>query len=94
MNRRLIACLALGMLAPAAHAALPGDSVAGQRLHATSCTGCHDTSVYTRKNRTVASLDGLKEQLQACAHMAKKDFTPAEKQDLVRFLNDRFYHFN
>ena len=74
-------------------AELPGSIAAGQILHAANCTGCHDTSVYTRKERTVRSLDGLAQQLQGCSHVAKKNFSPVETQNLVKFLNDRFYHF-
>lgn len=77
----------------AVYAALPGSSAAGQILHAAHCSGCHDTSVYTRKERTVRSLDGLAQQLQGCSHMAKTEFSPVEMQNLVKFLNDRFYHF-
>ncbi|HJV25639.1 MAG TPA: hypothetical protein VJ673_08120 [Aromatoleum sp.] len=74
-------------------AAVPGDSAEGQRLHTANCTSCHDSGVYTRKDRTVRSLDELKQQLQACSHNAKKDFSPTEMQSLVKFLNDRYYHF-
>src|SRR5262249_39600346 len=40
-------------------AALPGDSADGKRLHDASCIGCHDTGIYTRKDRLVGSLDAL-----------------------------------
>jgi len=78
---------------PSAHAALPGDSAEGQRLHAANCVSCHDASVYTRSNHSIRSLDALKQQVAGCGHLAKKDFSAAEQQDLVKYLNDRFYHF-
>jgi cytochrome c5 len=81
------------LLAPSVHAALPGDSAEGKRLHDASCTGCHDTSVYTRKDRLVRSLDALKEQLVGCSHMAKKEFSATETQNIIKYLNDRFYQF-
>lgn len=97
MKRFVPAGLLLALLGSSAlHAAaaeLPGSIAAGQILHAANCTGCHDTGVYTRKARTVRSLDGLAQQLQGCSHVAKKNFSPAETQNLVKFLNDRFYHF-
>ena len=40
-------------VAPSAHAALPGDSAAGKKLHDAHCMTCHDTSVYTRKDRQI-----------------------------------------
>jgi len=89
-----IFCAALGaLLIQGAYAALPGDGAEGERLHQASCTGCHDSSVYTRSNRGVRSLDALKHQVEGCGHAAKKDFSPAEIQDLVKYLNDRYYHF-
>lgn len=93
MPRFNIVVLAISLLAPAAFAATPGSSADGERLHAAKCAGCHDTAVYTRKDRRVRSLDGLKHQLEGCAHMAKEDFSPAETQSLLKFLNDRYYHF-
>jgi hypothetical protein len=49
--------------------------------------------VYTRSNHSIRSLDALKQQVAGCGHLAKKDFSAAEQQDLVKYLNDRFYHF-
>ena len=74
-------------------ASLPGDSADGKRLYDANCMGCHDTSVFTRKDRVVQSLDALKKQLASCAHMAKKEFSESETQGLLKYLNDQFYHF-
>jgi cytochrome c553 len=84
----------LSFLAVNVHAAaLPGDAAEGKRLHDASCTGCHDTAVYTRKNHSVRSLEGLKQQFESCSHMAKKEFSTAEAQNVIKYLNDKFYHF-
>ena len=90
-----ILCGSLLILAtPTAYAApLPGDSANGQRLFEANCMGCHDTSVLTRSDRVVQSFDALQEQLAGCAHMAKKEFSDSETQDLLKYLNDQFYHF-
>lgn len=76
-----------------AHAAVTGNEAEGKRLHDASCTGCHDTAVYTRKDHRVQSLEGLKQQVEDCTHMAQKEFSPAERQDIVKYLNDQFYRF-
>lgn len=81
-------------LMTSAHAALPGDAAEGKRLHDSSCTGCHDTTVYSRKDHVVRSLDELKQQLEGCTHMAKKEFSSAETQNLLKYLNERFYRFH
>jgi mono/diheme cytochrome c family protein len=88
----LAASLAL-LLPSAAHAALQGNGTNGQRLHETNCIGCHDSSVYTRPEHKVRSLDALKHQLAGCGHMTNKTFSEAQTRDLVKYLNDRFYHF-
>jgi cytochrome c553 len=91
--KRILCPLALMLVATSAGAALPGDAAAGKRLHDANCTGCHNTAVYTRKDRSVQSLAGLKQQLMACSHMAKKEFSPTEMQDITKYLNDEFYRF-
>jgi hypothetical protein len=87
--------LMLLLLIPSAYAAsLPGDSADGKRLHDASCLGCHDTGVYSRTDRTVQSLDALKERLAGCSHMAQKKFSTSEAENLIKYLNDQFYHFD
>lgn len=91
---RLILCASLMLtLSPCARAALPGDAAEGKRLHEAHCAGCHGTAVYTRKDRMVTSLDGLKKQVEDCSHMAGQTFSPAQGQNLVKYLNDQFYRF-
>ena len=53
---------------------IAGDSADGKRLHHGNCMECHDTTIYTRKDRIVGSLDALKMRLGDCSHMAKKEF--------------------
>ena len=91
-----ILCLSLLiLLMPSAYAAeLPGDSADGKRLHDANCMGCHDTSIYTRMDHLIRSLDALKEQLGDCSHMAKKEFSAIEAQNIIKYLNDQFYHFH
>jgi len=84
---------ALMFLASTAYAAVPGNESEGKRLHDVSCVGCHDTGVYTRTEHKVKSLAGLKRQVENCTHMAQQEFSDAEKQDLVKYLNDQFYKF-
>jgi mono/diheme cytochrome c family protein len=92
--KRIILGASLMLLMPSAYAAsLPGDSANGKQLYDANCVECHDSSVFTRKDRHVQSLDALKEQVANCTHMAKKQFSASETEDLLKYLNDQFYHF-
>jgi hypothetical protein len=96
-HSRFVTWVSLGIpivfLASTALAALPGDSTEGKRLHDANCTGCHDSGVYTRKTRSIQSVDALKQQLESCGHATKKEFSTTEKQNIVKYLNDQFYRF-
>jgi hypothetical protein len=83
----------MASMASGALAAPSDDGTDGKRLHDANCVGCHDSSVYTRKTRSVNSLDALKRQLETCGHASNKDLTPIEKQHIIKYLNDAFYHF-
>jgi hypothetical protein len=93
MNSILSASLLILLMPSAYAAALPGDGADGKRLHDANCMGCHDTSIYTRKDRLVQSLDALEKRLGDCSHMAKKEFSAIETQNIIKYLNDQFYQF-
>ena len=93
MRSILCATLLILLMSSAYAAALPGDSADGKRLHDANCMGCHNTDVYARKDRIVQSLDALEKQLVSCSHMAKAEFSTNEMQDLLKYLNNQFYHF-
>ncbi|HDK38244.1 MAG TPA: cytochrome c [Thiolapillus brandeum] len=64
-----------------------------EKFHQDSCTGCHDSSVYTRKKRRVNSLSRLESQVRMCdANLGKKLFDN-DIHSLTNYLNDNYYHF-
>ena len=94
MTKSLLLLSALTVLSASAHAtALPGDAAAGKKLHDSACMSCHNDSVYTRKDRHITDLDGLREQMNACGHMSNVTLSKEQVTNLVKFLNEEFYHF-
>ena len=57
------------------------------------CMSCHGDEVYTRDNRMVRSLDGLRQQIGRCHRVAGTDWSPDESEAVVQYLNKKFYKF-
>ena len=93
MKSILCVSLLILLMPTSAYSELPGDSAAGKRLHDANCMGCHDTGIYTRKDQLIRSLDALETRLGDCSHMANKEFSATEKQNIIKYLNDQFYQF-
>ncbi len=94
MFKAIALFLALILLSITTQAAdLPGDAAQGKKLYDANCTSCHTDSVYTRKNRKIASLDGLSKQVNSCGHMTNIKLGKAQADDLVKYLNETYYKF-
>jgi len=85
--------LALAATTARADLLLPGDAGRGEKLHQANCVGCHDTSVYTRASRSIHSIGGLQQRVEMCDTQLKRHLSEAERHDLVKYLNNHFYHF-
>ncbi len=72
---------------------LLGDYKNGSKLYQKSCTTCHDSSLYTRKNRNVASINGLEKRVERCSTMLRTNYNNDQNSDIVKFLNDDYYKF-
>ena len=82
----LLAALAAGSL----HAA---DFSHGKSLQTESCMGCHDDSMYTRENRKVTSLGGLKKQVMRCEQSLGLTWFDEDVTDVTGYLNTTYYHY-
>lgn len=69
------------------------DLANGEKLVNQNCTRCHDDSVYTRPNRRVKTLPGLGKQVRFCKDTIGITWFDDEVNDVVYFLNDKYYHF-
>ncbi len=72
----------------------------GKSLHDASCMQCHASltggdgnGLYSRSDRKVTSLSGLEKRVANCAIAADANWTPAQQQQVIDYLNSRFYRF-
>ena len=95
--RYLIPLTLLGLLlSPLAGTA----ASAGKELHAQNCISCHAQSfgqngseIYTRGDRRVTSLSGLKRQVDFCQTNLGLAWFEEEVVTVSDYLNKRYYHF-
>jgi cytochrome c553 len=94
MNKFLLAVLVSGLAATAqADSVLPGNAANGQKLVQAHCTRCHGTEAYTRNDRKITDLGGLSKRVRMCSSNVGANFTSDQVTDVVKYLNDQFYHF-
>lgn len=74
----------------AVHAA---DLKRGEKLHSTYCTNCHTSSVYTRADRRIDSLEALNRQVQRCETALGVKWPAEDVADVVQYLNGNYYKF-
>ena len=65
----------------------------GRKLYIEQCLRCHGSEVYTREDRRVQSLDGLKNQVAMCALQLDAAWFDEDVEDVVLYLNELYYHF-
>lgn len=73
--------------------ATQADPAQGKKLADKSCTRCHDSSVYTRPNRQIRSLNALQHRVNMCEKPASVNWSDKQTGDVVDYLNTEFYHF-
>lgn len=66
----------------------------GKALHDRYCLACHGTEVYTRKDRSIHSMEALQAQVRHCAKNAAKVQWEQNQIDAVaEYLGATFYGF-
>jgi hypothetical protein len=94
MNHTTLLLLSLTLVANGAQAALlPGDAVKGKAVYDKTCVACHDTSVYTRANRRIKTVEGLIGQVNGCVRQTGAKLDHDQVNDLVKYLDESFYKF-
>lgn len=79
---------------------LPGNATHGKQLLQAKCVACHarmfggdGSAVYTRKNHTVHSIEGLMGRVAACNQRVGAHFSGQDVDDVVKYLNETYYKF-
>ena len=65
----------------------------GKVLYEESCTKCHGTEVFTRDDRSIKSLEGLKSRVKQCSQAAESQWGDEEINIVVDYLDKNFYKF-
>lgn len=72
----------------------------GKALHDQHCMSCHKSmmdgdpnSIYTRDNRMISSLDGLRKQVRRCELSLGLQWFDDQVNAVTTYLNQNFYKF-
>ncbi len=73
-------------------------STNGKDLHDANCQSCHASlmngspdSIYTRPDRKVTTVDGLRKQVSRCKTTIGVNWPKDKVQEVVDYLNTNFY---
>jgi len=58
------------------------------------CTSCHQSNVYTRKDRKVKSLKDLSGQVSRCVSATGANWFPDDQKAVINLLNKKYYKFS
>lgn len=73
--------------------AAPLQADKGKALYEDKCTRCHSTEVFTREDRSVNNIEGLKTRVKACTAAAEAEWADDKIKIVVDYLNKNFYKF-
>jgi cytochrome c2 len=92
---------ALSIMAVAAPGSALADTANGEQLHSSTCVSCHismfggdGSSIYTRNDRRVTDLPGLKRQVTFCELNLGLTWFDDQIQDVTDYLNTSYYKFS
>jgi len=91
MNTFKIGLLLTIMLAAAPISNLSANE--GKATYNENCTGCHGTEVFTRSDRKVKNLAGLKSRVRQCSYAIESKWFDDDVDAVADYLNNAFYKF-
>lgn len=93
MIRSMLVVVLMMPMASFADSLLFGDSANGKKLHKNSCTACHGSEVYTRKDHKIKTTNGLEGRVEMCSTNLNTHYNDEQNSDIVIFLNESYYKF-
>ncbi len=94
MNRNLLLCLSLTLGYSLSALAETVEKIDAKSFIYEKCSGCHDSGVYTRKQRRVDSIAQLDSQVRMCDAQLGIKLFDEDISAIVSYLNDNYYHFD
>jgi len=65
----------------------------GKAIYENNCTSCHGTDVFTRDDRGIKSIEGLKARVKQCNNAVGNKLSDDELKLIANYLNKDFYKF-
>lgn len=65
----------------------------GRLLYENHCQECHESTVHIREDRRAESIGGISYQVTRWQRELRLGWDAEEVNDVVRYLNRRYYHF-
>jgi len=72
----------------------------GKTLHDANCLQCHASltgnkpnSLYSRTDHKIKTFAALVKQVSGCAVAADANWSETQREDVVNYLSETFYHF-
>ena len=87
--RWLLAAWCLASVSAAAQ-----DVSRGRLLYETHCIVCHREGLHGRMNSRVATYEDLRYEVERWTKQSGRSFTPAERADLIEFLDATHYRLD
>ena len=92
--RTFLICLCLGVGFSQPTIAETDEAIDARSFVHEKCSSCHDSSIYTRKDRRVDSLSRLNSQVRMCDTQLGTSLFDEDITAIVKYLNDSYYHFD
>jgi cytochrome c553 len=93
LRRPLILALPLAAMLGGTALAATAEATDAHALVEQNCTSCHGSEIYTRPDRKIDSLSGLKTQVEACNTNLNTGMFPEEVNAVAELLNEEYYKF-